>query len=306
MKYLIIMLFILFGAEILAQANPTGFTTFLKLRKYASGDNPGADSLNANLDDIDAGVKKLDDTLTTVKADLYNTIDFSGNLKAATVGSSTLKTELDTSLVKTTGADIMHGSMTTKGAWTNSAAWTFNSSIDFNSNGFLRLPTNDGIALGGTMWYIDIATDLVAYSTNAVGGKDTVLSLGSARSTYFPFAGGTITGVTTFEEAITQEEVWHSGFETVTVTSATLTLNGNANNYEIVLPAGSQTVTSIPVTGKVQGDVIFLINTASSNTLTLNDSSPFNLTGSFVLGEDDNITLYYDGTLWVEKGRSDN
>ncbi len=109
MRYLIVILLMLFGAEVLAQATPSGYTTFLRLRKYAAGVDASADSMNANTHEIDAGVKVLDDTLTVVKADLYNVVTYAGALKPAVVTNASLSTEVDTGRVKTTGNDNIYG-----------------------------------------------------------------------------------------------------------------------------------------------------------------------------------------------------
>jgi len=136
MKYLVVILFMLFSMEILAQAVPSSYTVFLGLRKYNSGDNPGADSLNQNLDDIDLGVKVNDDTLDAVKADLYNFADYSGDLQLNVVGVGQLKTDIDTSHVKTTGTDNIYGIRNYKNTVNFDGNVNFDSSVvldnDFN------------------------------------------------------------------------------------------------------------------------------------------------------------------------------
>ena len=109
MKYLFIIVILLLTADIFAQDVPSGYTTNLRLRKYDLDDYPSADSLNKNLDDIDAGYTANRDSINAVKADVYTTLNYSGNLKNSVVGNSNLKTEVDTSRLKTTGTDNLYG-----------------------------------------------------------------------------------------------------------------------------------------------------------------------------------------------------
>jgi len=123
MRYLIVVLLMLLSMEILAQATPSGYTTNLSLRKYASGVNASADSLNANLDDIDAGWKEHEDTLTVVKADVYTVMDYSGALSPGIVTNVSLSTEVDTGRVQTTGNDNIYGNKTLLGLLNTSSVY---------------------------------------------------------------------------------------------------------------------------------------------------------------------------------------
>lgn len=55
MKKLIFLLLVL-SAEVFAQTAPSGYTPIVRLRKWASGANPSADSLNQNWTDIDTNL----------------------------------------------------------------------------------------------------------------------------------------------------------------------------------------------------------------------------------------------------------
>lgn len=109
MKY-ILSIIILFTIVIQAQDIPSGYTTNLRLRLYDLDDYPGADSLNANAQLIDAGYKRNRDSLAAHAADLYSVAKYSGGLKTGVVTNASLATEVDTSRLKTTGNDAVYGS----------------------------------------------------------------------------------------------------------------------------------------------------------------------------------------------------
>jgi len=56
------------------------------------------------------------------------------------------------------------------------------------------------------------------------------------------------------------------------------------------------------------GQIITIIGSSDTNTLTLDDAAGLRLTGQMVLGIGDNITLFYEGTIgdWIEISRSNN
>lgn len=56
------------------------------------------------------------------------------------------------------------------------------------------------------------------------------------------------------------------------------------------------------------GQIITIIGSSDTNTLTLDDATGLRLTGQMVLGIGDNITLFYEGTIgdWIEISRSNN
>lgn len=58
----------------------------------------------------------------------------------------------------------------------------------------------------------------------------------------------------------------------------------------------------------LNGQIITIIGSSDSNTLTLDDGTGLRLTGQCVLGISDNITLLYEGTIgdWIEISRSNN
>jgi hypothetical protein len=107
-------LFIAFALLIIASdvygqsATPT-YTTFLGLRKYATGANASGDSLNANSDDIDAWAKATQDTVDDLKADVRNIIAYDGGIINGSVTFDDLSTSAKASLVQTAGTQSIAG-----------------------------------------------------------------------------------------------------------------------------------------------------------------------------------------------------
>jgi len=97
----------------------------------------------------------------------------------------------------------------------------------------------------------------------------------------------------------------HSGLSlapqgTISVTEGlTLTLAGTSQPLESAGDAAFHLPSCSP------GDLLLLVNTAS-HTLTLSDSGQVRLAGDWVAGQHDSLTLWCDGTNWVEVSRSDN
>lgn len=52
------------------------------------------------------------------------------------------------------------------------------------------------------------------------------------------------------------------------------------------------------------GQRLLLIGRSDTNTVQLDDSNGLSLNGTCILGEDENIELFFDGTSWVELSRS--
>lgn len=96
-------------------SNPAGYTDYLGLRYWNDGDDPCADSLFANLDDIDDWAETTDDTLSAVKSDLYTSIDYSGNIRSATIDFDDLKSAAKSVIVQTSGNQSISGIKT----WSN-------------------------------------------------------------------------------------------------------------------------------------------------------------------------------------------
>jgi hypothetical protein len=62
------------------------------------------------------------------------------------------------------------------------------------------------------------------------------------------------------------------------------------------------------ISNGTSGQIITIIGSSDTNTLTLDDAAGLRLTGQMVLGIGDNITLLYESTIgdWIEISRSNN
>lgn len=73
--------------------------------------------------------------------------------------------------------------------------------------------------------------------------------------------------------------------------------------------ASAINITADPqIANGTSGQIITIIGSSDTNTLTLDDSAGLRLTGQMILGIGDNITLMYEGTIgdWIELSRSNN
>lgn len=79
--------------------------------------------------------------------------------------------------------------------------------------------------------------------------------------------------------------------------------------YQPLTATGSVTATLTTSSDFVTaGDVLILINANSTVTSTVNiaDSGTAKLTAAAALGQYDSLTLWFDGTNWIELSRADN
>lgn len=104
MKQLLILFFLLTVVSIAQTIDaPTGYTPFLGLRQYAYEANPGADSLNQNNTDIDTWAKATQDSLASIKADLYSVVSYSGGIINGTVTWDDISISGKSNIVQMTG-----------------------------------------------------------------------------------------------------------------------------------------------------------------------------------------------------------
>lgn len=54
------------------------------------------------------------------------------------------------------------------------------------------------------------------------------------------------------------------------------------------------------------GQIITVVGGSDTNSSTLADAGNFKLSGAMTLSVTDSITLYYDGTYWIEISRTNN
>lgn len=70
-------------------------------------------------------------------------------------------------------------------------------------------------------------------------------------------------------------------------------------------PITATAARGVTVTVGAEGMVTTITN-VSTNTITITDTGTLKLSGNAALGQYDNITLYSDGTNWIEVGQVDN
>lgn len=110
--YFILVVLVLSNLAYAQNATPSRYTDFIGLRCYASGANAGADSLNANWDDIDSTVEALNDSIAAVKADVYSVIDYAGGVIDGTVMWADMSTSAKATIVQVTGTQSIAGAKT--------------------------------------------------------------------------------------------------------------------------------------------------------------------------------------------------
>lgn len=71
------------------------------------------------------------------------------------------------------------------------------------------------------------------------------------------------------------------------------------------LSSGAEITPTVTTTGVTAGTLLVLINTTDT-TINLADSGTMMLTAAAALGQYDSLTLWFDGTNWIEVSRADN
>ena len=96
---------------------------------------------------------------------------------------------------------------------------------------------------------------------------------------------------------------------TGTVVDATGITNAMFSRFIYYSEAAATNITADPqIANGSAGQLITIIGSSDTNTLTLDDGAGLRLTGQMVLGIGDNITLLYESTIgdWTEISRSNN
>jgi len=138
---------------------------------------------------------------------------------------------------------------------------------------------------------LDGVTGSLNYSTEnygATGMGDVVFSIGATMTspniTNAPVATGTVVAGTGITAAMLSRFMYFNTAAAIDITADPQIANGTS------------------------GQLITIIGSSDTNTLTLDDATGLRLTGQMVLGIGDNITLLYEGTIgdWIEISRSNN
>ena len=101
----------------------------------------------------------------------------------------------------------------------------------------------------------------------------------------------------------------NAALSTGTITDATGITAGMLSRYMYYSEAAATDISANPqIADGTPGQIITIIGSSDTNTLTLDDTDGLRLSAQCILGIGDTITLYYDGTIgdWIEIGRSAN
>jgi hypothetical protein len=138
---------------------------------------------------------------------------------------------------------------------------------------------------------IDGAVD---FATTATVGTGLTVTSGGATVT----AGGI---TVTDGDVVVADDLRATAQTSITVTNAAaFTPTGT---YQPITAAGE--VTPTITAGATAGDILVLINT-SAQIINLADSGTLKLTAAGALNQFDTLTLWSDGTNWIEISRADN
>jgi len=170
---------------------------------------------------------------------------------------------------------------------------------DFSGSGGLTLADALVVTSGG-------ATITAGGVTITAGGldmtNDAITNIGAA-GTDFSASGG-LTLATTL--TLSDGDVVVADDVRVTAQTAITVTNGAAfaptGTYQPIQAAGEVTPT---VTIGTAGDLLVLINT-SAQTINIADTGTTMLTAAGALGQYDSLTLWCDGTNWIEISRANN
>lgn len=102
----------------------------------------------------------------------------------------------------------------------------------------------------------------------------------------------------------TLERTWDITAETV---GAGFTIDPKTRTHELTGTASrtSDTTTAIK-DGAYKGQLLILIGTDDTNTIIIKTAANTHLTGDITLGEDDTLSLIWNGTSWLELATSNN
>lgn len=313
MKKLFLFILMLIIADVIyAQDTPSGYTTNLRLREYASGANPGADSLNANLEDIDAWSVATDDTITAIKTRVNTVINLGapGGIIDGTVTYNDLATATKASFMQVTGGQSIAGAKTfTDGMYADG--------IYPNASETYNLGKKD--EMWKTIYVQRVSTNGVDV-LNTAGTDSVSISYDGTKVAFdkpVQMDGLTITTDFAMDSAASFNslKLLLSTVSPSDVADSILTIDSLVVNIRINAPGDMLNVERLDMVGASAGTIVILWSYSLANDITLEDNAPdgnFNLAGNFTIGAGDCITLmyYYDqpelNWRWMEVSRSNN
>lgn len=168
--------------------------------------------------------------------------------------------------------------------------------------------------------------DGVHVGSNAVLGGDVILEVTSTSKGSRPFpvmdntqrnnitgpnAGTMVYNTTTKHPEYYNGTLWQPIGHPYENTTATITAGGNitpANARSQFLPVvgdgAAVSVANIVDTNAIVGDLLIIIGTSDTNTVTINSGTDVDTNGSCTLGAGDIIEFMYYNSIWYEKSRS--
>lgn len=286
MKQILLIILLLISVDVFAQFAAPTYTDYLRLRKYAQGDNPSADSLNANwtgLDNWADGVAELDSANTFSAIQTFN----GANFAAGAHGTVTLSDSV-----------VIPGLLRSKKYDPYDATSTMGSSSN---------PMNQ-------VWARSF------YSPNQYGNDSVGFSYGDSTLT---FTGNISMPSLTITESIMLDSgtVFNSfilGIDShspITVADTIATIDEvSPPLINLVLPGSMTTgISRLVIKPGSAGQIIVLRNGTVPYTYKLNDyignDDNLMLSADFTMGYNDTIVLMCiveDPQTWIEISRSNN
>lgn len=292
---------------------PAGYTNFLKLRYYNLDAQPGADSIRANLEDIDNFAKTTNDTLLAMLLRMNNVISYAGNLKNSVISYDNFNLALKNKLVTKDLNETITGIK------------TFNN-LTYLKNAHPSADLAYNIGSPTYRWsrgyYGSLYTNYLVLTDPTPTGSDTsVITFNGSKIIFQNDEVQFNAGVTIVGE-VTTDSVKFDG--SVTYYPYYLTVNKgdstslSVTNTSLIFLEPSDNVPVVKYLGyyKPAGDgaIVYLVNTSLSYTITFKDDASGGnllLSADFTMGRNDVLVLMrvYQGFntwAWVEVSRSDN
>lgn len=174
--------------------------------------------------------------------------------------------------------------------------------------------TGDNSITDGSVFYADLAGAAQDYGTVdvlSVKSGDTYdygidFSGATAMTADFRFQNGTeleeaTDTVLTFSEFLAAEE------QTVVVVGAGGTITPTGTYQPITSTAAVTTsLTTAIADGVVNGQLLILVNENASDVIIIDDGANTHLSGNISLGNDDTLTVFWDGEDWLEIAQGNN
>jgi hypothetical protein len=240
----------------------------------------GAVTLDSTLD-VDGNITSGTGSITvTDSINVTSTVDFDSTLNVD--GAVTFNSTLDVDGNITSGT----GSITVTDSLNVTGTVDFDSTLDMSNNAI------SNIGAAGTDFGSDGSLTTAQTITVTTGGL--VVSAGGATVT----AGGL---TLSDGDAVIADDLRVTAQGAATVTqSGTITPTGT---YQPITAAGAVSFSSIA--GGTAGNLLVLINT-SANAITITDTGTIMLSGNIALGQYDSLTLWNDGTNWIQIATTNN